>query len=123
MSNDDFLHAPVQTCLSCGNDFKQGYRYYYDSATYRTEWLTDTICNECKLTALLSRLSAEQQQEVEELMYQRAILQGIKLLKTYAAIGLKEATELYSWRYAQVRATNPRRFSCSDEQYWAGFYS
>lgn len=123
MSNDPFLHAPVQTCLNCGKDFKQGYATYFDGTTSRTEWLTDTICHDCEQSALFSRLSADQQQEVDELIYGNAILQGIKLLRTYAAIGLKESTVLHSWRYRKLKESNPRKFPRSDEQYWDGFYS
>lgn len=119
----DLTQIPTQACQTCDVVFTQGYKHYLDGSAYKTEWLTDTICGDCQQTARFSPLSAGQRQQVDELIYQRAILEGIKLLKTSLGIGLGDSTALYSWRYRKLREANPRKFSSPDEQYWAGFYS
>jgi hypothetical protein len=70
-----------------------------------------------------SRLTAEQQQQVDELIYGNAILQGILLLKRGLGIGLADSNLLFSWRYHKLRESHPRKFSRSDSDYWDGFYS
>lgn len=119
----DLTQAPTQACQTCGTVFTQGREVYFEGSTHHTRWCTNSLCWDCEQAAYFNRLSADQQQQVDDLIYRRSILEGIKLLKQYASIGLKEGTGLYSWRYRRLKETNPRKLPASDEQYWAGFYS
>ena len=117
------MQAPTQTCLTCGKTFAQGYSTHYDTEPPRVIWDTDTICNDCEQLAIFERLSAEQQQQVDELIYGNVILQGILLLKRSLGIGLADSNLVFSWRYHKLREAHPRKFSRSDSDYWDGFYS
>ena len=118
-----YMQAPTQTCLTCGKTFAQGYTTGYDTEPPRVIWGSDTVCNDCEQLALFERLSAEQQQQVDELIYSSAKLEGITLIKRSIQIGLKESLLLYSWRYRKLKEAYPRKLPRSDSEYWAGFYS
>jgi hypothetical protein len=117
------MSALTQTCLTCGKHFSQSYTTHYDEDPPRVVWHEHTTCDDCEQTALFSRLTAEQQQQVDELIYGNAILQGILLLKRGLGIGLADSNLLFSWRYHKLRESHPRKFSRSDSDYWDGFYS
>ena len=117
------MSAPTQTCLTCGKRFSQGYTTHYDEAPPRVVWDANTICDDCEQLALFERLTVEQQQQVDELIYSNAILQGILLLKRSLGIGLADSNLLFSWRYHKLREAHPHKFSRSDSDYWDGFYS
>jgi hypothetical protein len=117
------MSAPTQTCLTCGKRFSQGYTTYYDESPPRVVWHEHTTCEDCEQIALFGRLTVEQQQQVDELIYGNAILQGILLLKRSLGIGLADSNLLFSWRYHKLREAHPRKFSRSDSDYWDGFYS
>jgi len=118
-----YMQAPTQTCLTCGKIFAQGYTTSYDIEPPRVIWHTDTICNDCEQLALFERLSVEQQQQVDELIYSNAKIEGMTFIRRSIQVGLKESLVLYSWRYRKLKEAHPRKLPSSDSKYWAGFYS
>jgi len=83
-------------------------------------------CNECeyaRLTALNANLSQEAASEIDALIYERRILEGMKKIREVLSIRLGQSNLVYSMRYKALRASNPVRFVCSEETYWNGFYS
>jgi len=117
------MQAPTQTCLTCGKHFSQGYSTHYDEEPPRVIWDEHTICDDCEQTALFGRLSPEQQQQIDDLIYGNAILQGILLIKRSLASGLTDSNFLFSWRYGKLKEAYPLKLPRSDSEYWAGFYS
>lgn len=118
-----YMQAPTQTCLTCGKTFVQGYSTHYDTEPPRVIWDTDTICHDCEQLALFERISAEQQQQVDELIYSNAKLEGMILIRRSIQVGRSESLILFSWRYGKLKEAYPRKLPRSDSEYWAGFYS
>ena len=50
-------------------------------------------------------------------------LPAIQQIRAASGCSLKDALELLYERYAKLRAEASHRFSDSEEEYWAGFYS
>jgi hypothetical protein len=72
------------------------------------------LCYSC----LFATLNKELQEIVDESLYSRVFLVGIKQLKDSLGIGLGESTFMYSWRYHQLRQLKPERFPYPDKEYW-----
>lgn len=117
------MQAPTHTCLTCGKTFAQGYSTHYDTNPPRVIWEADTTCDDCEQLALFERLSAEQQQQVDESIYRNAKLAGMTLLRKSIQVGRSESLSLFSWRYGKLKEAYPHKLPDSDGEYWDGFYS
>ena len=117
------MQAPTQTCLTCGETFAQSYTTRSDTEISRVIWTANTRCNDCMQLALFERLSAEQQQQVDEFIYSNTKIDGMAFIMRSIQVGLKESLLLYSWRYGKLKEAYPRKLPRSDSEYWAGFYS
>ena len=73
--------------------------------------------------ALFNQLPTGVAREIDEFIFNNAILKGIKAYMDNLHIGLKEALDLFQWRYDMLRVSSPAKFRNSEENYWAGFYS
>ena len=73
-----------------------------------------TLCYSC----VFDTLSNEAQQIVDDSIYKRYFLPGIKELKNSLGIGLNDSKFLYSWRYHQLRKLKPDSFPYPDKEYW-----
>jgi len=68
-------------------------------------------------------ITAEQWQPIDEAIFAKHILAAVRQIRSAGNCGLREAMELLHARYAKLRAEAPDRFACTDQDYWAGFYS
>lgn len=87
---------------------------------------TDAPCGNCELASLVRlfrTLSPELTAEIDELIYQRRIVEGMRKLKESLPINLKQSNELFGARYDELRALETNKFICSESSYWNGFYS
>jgi hypothetical protein len=103
------MNLPTRTCERCSNTW--GGREY------------EPLCTDCKCSDLFRKVSKELEKEVDQLLYDNDILQGIIKLRENLNISLKEGIELFSWRYERLRELAPDKFKKSPEEYWNGFYS
>ena len=96
--------------------------YSYDTSLPDTH-KSCPYCEHDYLVDLFTESSDDFREEVEKLIYERKILEGMRLIKQTLRIGLGQSNQLFSWRYRQLRDINQKNFICSDEAYWNGFYS
>jgi hypothetical protein len=61
--------------------------------------------------------------EVDEELFLGHRLAALKLIRERSGLRLAQASELMYERYRELRAEYPERFTCGDEEYWAGWYS
>ena len=64
-----------------------------------------------------------QWQPIDEAIFANRKLPAIEQIRALSGCDLKEALERLYERYTELRAEAPERFSCTDQDYWAGFYS
>ncbi len=50
-------------------------------------------------------------------------LPALKEIRALTGCSLREALDIFTKRYAMLRAEAPERFDCSDQEYWEGFAS
>jgi hypothetical protein len=60
---------------------------------------------------------------IDEAIFANLKLPAIKQICALKGCGIGDATEILTDRYKKLRTESPDRFSCSDEEYWANFYS
>lgn len=60
--------------------------------------------------------------EVDPYIFANLKIAALKLLREKVG-SLTEANEVLCERYALLRQANPEKFTCSHDDYWAGFYS
>ena len=68
-------------------------------------------------------ITEEQWQPIDEAIFANLKLPAIRHIRAASGCSLKEAIDVLYERYAKLRAEAPDRFNCTDEDYWAGFYS
>ena len=119
----DSVPGPTQTCQNCGNKFIQAQIGFLDKQLPQVTWSQDASCYDCRQMALFGRLPVEVQHRVDDFIYTKGILQGMRLLKSTLAIGLTDANFLFHWRYEQLKILTPDKLPLSDETYWDGFIS
>jgi len=103
------MNLPIRTCERC---FKTWGGLY-----------EATLCIDCRCADLFEKVSKELESEVDQLLYENRILEGIIKLKDNLHIGLAEGIELFSWRHDRLRELTPEKFKNSPEEYWSVFYS
>jgi len=72
---------------------------------------------------LFLSLPAEVQNEIDNLIFENYILEGMKKLKENLQISLGDSIFMFSWRYDELVKNSPDNFKSSLETYWKGFYS
>jgi hypothetical protein len=60
--------------------------------------------------------------KVDPLIFENMKIAAYQLLRQKVG-SLSEAGEVFRDRYLLLRQTNPKKFTCNDEDYWVGFYS
>lgn len=68
-------------------------------------------------------LLAEDVREIDDMIFRREILSVIQCYCRKLPIGLKEAMDVYQWRFDFLVRTCPEKFEVRIEGYWNGFYS
>lgn len=67
-------------------------------------------------------LSEEQWEQIDALILENNILFPIKMIRDRLGVSINEAGDIHHARYRQLREERPDDFSCSDREYWQGFY-
>lgn len=83
----------------------------------------EALCSDCKADDLLGMLDNEVLQKLDELIFARDILGGIKHAKVLLVISLGQALEVFTRRYDILREIAPEHFQISRKVYWRGFIS
>jgi hypothetical protein len=65
----------------------------------------------------------DQWQAIDEAIFANRKLPAILQIRALGACGLHEALGVLCERYAKLLAEAPDRFSCTEQEYWADFYS
>jgi hypothetical protein len=73
--------------------------------------------------AFESRFTPEQWAAIDAHIVAHSLLLAIKAIRELAGVGVADANHLLYERYCYLRAEQPERFTCSDEEYWDGVYS
>ncbi|AKJ03955.1 hypothetical protein ATI61_116200 [Archangium gephyra] len=68
-------------------------------------------------------LPADAREPLDTFIYERGILGGIRFIRERLGCSLARAQEVFVLRYRKLRELEPGRFTCSDDEYWEGFYS
>jgi hypothetical protein len=68
-------------------------------------------------------ITNDQWRSIDEAIFANLKLSAIQQIRAACGCSLGDAIEMLFKRYAELRTTSPNRFSCSEEDYWAGFYS
>ena len=76
-----------------------------------------------KYEDLFLSLPAEVQNEIDNLIFENCILEGMKKLKETLQVSLGDSIFTFSWRYDELAKNSPENFKSSLETYWKGFYS
>jgi hypothetical protein len=94
------MESTIASCLGCQGriEIRQG----------------TTFCYAC----LFDTLSKESQELVDNSLYTRHFLPGIKQLKDGLGIGLNDSKFMCDWRYHQLRRLKPNSFPYPDTAYW-----
>lgn len=82
-----------------------------------------TLCLDCKADDLLGKLDNEALQKLDELIFARDILGGIKHACGQLRISLSLGLEVFTRRYDILRDIAPKQFQLPSEKYWRGFVS
>lgn len=69
------------------------------------------------------KIKKEKLQELDKLIYGNDKLEYVMQYRKTTGCGIPEAITALTERYKELRKNNPNQFSCSDEEYWKGFYS
>jgi hypothetical protein len=70
------------------------------------------------------RCKADQRWDaIEEDIFANNKLSALKAIRDLASCDLSHALTLFYNRYADLRRAEPQRFTDSEDEYWAGFYS
>jgi hypothetical protein len=81
------------------------------------------LCCACHADQHLGTLTDQQREQLDALILDRKILMGMKRIREALGVRIHEAIDIYQARYRHLRAERPDEFSCSDKEYWEGFYS
>jgi hypothetical protein len=68
-------------------------------------------------------LTDKQWEEIDSRIRSRTILLALIEIRKAANVGLSEAQDILYGRYATLRNERPDEFTCTDAEYWKGFYS
>jgi hypothetical protein len=68
-------------------------------------------------------LPADVREALDTFIFDRSILLGMRLIRERLGCSLAEAQDVFVARYRKLRGLEPGRFTCSDHEYWKGFYS
>lgn len=69
-------------------------------------------------TCLFTGLSQQIQAIVDQSLYERHFLLGMKTLHDNLLIGFSESKSVYVWRYQHLRKVSPNLFPYPDTEYW-----
>jgi len=72
-----------------------------------------------KITMMI--LTDEQCDKLDPIILNHCIIDGLKQILEWTG-SLRGALEIYNERYALLRELRPDEFTCTDEEYWDGFY-
>ena len=106
---EDIDFSPNRTCERCSNAF------------YSSSFLTlgnYFLCMDCTFEGLFDKLSIDLKEEIDQLIYDRSIINSIKTAKDNLPISLHQAVDVIRWRHRELLKTVPNKFNCTYEEYW-----
>lgn len=71
----------------------------------------------------MSKFSHADAEQLDEHIFQRNILGGIKFIQERLTLTLHQALDVFSDQYQTLRKSKGDRFTTSEEEYWEGFNS